>query len=175
MFMSFLKLLIQIGENCMIQKGVLAILVVMFFFNTRLLGAEKTDGFLEICKESDMPTEVTGMFSFKVSGRNETFIAPVGFCTGPIRLPAGRTTVTEIQQPGAALARVTSIPEGRVVKSNVEARTAEVTVVPGDISTQSVVIFVGTSADAGFLEICKGSDPKKTLDPYWLEISRWRL
>ncbi len=59
-------------------------------------------GFLEICKRADNGNgAVTGRFRFRFDGRGVT--VPVGSCSGPIEVPAGRLTVREVQKDGVRM------------------------------------------------------------------------
>ncbi|HEV2759422.1 MAG TPA: hypothetical protein VGV86_07635, partial [Acidimicrobiales bacterium] len=108
-------------------------------------------GFVEICKEADGPF-VTGDFDFEVDGR--TLTVPVGACSGPLELPAGRATIAEVAVEGVSVTDVRTSPTDRLISRTVDTRTAVVTVVAGDVSTQTVVTFLNR-ADLAPLKVCK--------------------
>jgi hypothetical protein len=114
------------------------------------------NGFLEICKESDQTAPLTGNFTFTVAG--QTYTIPVGTCSSPIQLPAGQVTIVEQEQIGTELVGIRTVPADRLVSSDLTTRTAVVTIVPGDVSTETIVFFrnrnVGTE-EIGYLKICK--------------------
>lgn len=103
-------------------------------FTNRSLKQERT-GYLEICKQGD----VKGTFSFTVSpGALGPFTVPAGACSPAIQVPAGNVTVTEAPNPFGIIASAT-LPAGRQGPWN--ATTSTVTVVPGDVSTQTIVLI----------------------------------
>lgn len=108
--------------------------------------AQDIAGFVEICKESDSNLPATGLFTFKVGGLKETFIAPVAACTGPISVPGGLVTVEEVEKAGTVLTEVTTLPPDRVADFNLSLRTATVRVLAGDVSTQTVLILRSKSS-----------------------------
>ena len=113
-------------------------------------------GFLEICKESDQTAPLTGNFTFEVAG--QTYTIPAGTCSPPIQLPAGQVTIVEQEKIGTELVGIRTVPVERLVSSDLTTRTAVVTIVPGDVSTETIVFFrnknVGTE-EIGYLKICK--------------------
>jgi hypothetical protein len=118
--------------------------------------AKTPTGFLEICKDaapgSTFPAGT--VFDFTVSGVPETITAAVGACSGPIQVPVGSVTITEAPRAGSTLASVTTLPVGRLVSTNLPGGSAVVTVVAGDLSTQTVARFANQNA-TGQLKICK--------------------
>ena len=113
-------------------------------------------GFLEICKESDQTAPLTGDFTFTVAG--QTYTIPAGTCSTPIQLPAGQVSIVEEEKTGTELVGIRTVPVDRLVSSDLTTRTAVVTIVPGDVSTETIVFFrnknVGTE-EVGYLKICK--------------------
>lgn len=95
-------------------------------------------GFLQVCKEAD-GSGVTGNFEFTVAGT--AYSVPVGACTTAIQLPVGTAIVTETSRTGFEISGIGTIPTNRLVSANPLAGTATVTIVGGDISTQTIVIF----------------------------------
>jgi hypothetical protein len=95
----------------------------------------RTTGFLEICK-----TGVTGGSFMVTPGNLGPFAVPVGACSPAIQVTAGRVDITET--PNTANTNIdgcTTIPAGRVLACPPGGLTAAVTVVPGDIPSQTIV------------------------------------
>jgi hypothetical protein len=112
-------------------------------------------GFLEVCKDADGP--VTGTFEFTVPGVPGVQRVTPGLCAPALHLRAGDVTVTEVARPFTTLVDVYTLPAGRLVGSpNLSARTATVSIVSGDISTQTRVHFVNRQ-ETGQLKICKAT------------------
>ena len=113
-------------------------------------------GFLEICKESDQTAPLTGNFTFTVAG--QTYTIPAGACSPPIQLPAGQATIVEEERTGTELAGIRTVPVERLVSSDLTTRTAVVTIVAGDVSTETIVFFRNKNVptgEIGYLKICK--------------------
>ena len=119
-------------------------------------------GYLEICKTSDPEGPVTGTFTFMVAG--QTFTVPAGACTAPIQLPAGQVTITEQSRAGIVLTEISTIPSDRLVSSDLNTGTAVVNIVPGDVSTETVVFFRNKNLENGHLKICKIAGTGVTLE-----------
>jgi hypothetical protein len=107
-------------------------------------------GTLEICKSS--ANGVTGSFVFNVSGVSVT--VPAGACSAPFQVPAGTRTVHENARTGYGLVSASTNPSDRLVSVNTSTRDVVVTVVPGDISTQTIVTFVNQHL-TGTLKVCQ--------------------
>jgi hypothetical protein len=107
-------------------------------------------GFIEICKESAPLDALDGLFSFTVAGQAGTFIAPVGACTFAFELPDGLATITENPENGVVVLGVDTFPANRLISFDPLTRSAVVQIVPGDISTQTVVIFTN-GVDSAFV------------------------
>ncbi|HSK71468.1 MAG TPA: ice-binding family protein, partial [Pyrinomonadaceae bacterium] len=142
-------------------------------------------GVLQICKQAALPTDLnppgaTGtlanrIFRFEVGG--VIYEAPVGGCTGPITLPVGPNTVTELtdgrftNQPGTwsgrfRLVSVTSpTPGAGPTGTNLPLRTTTVNVREGTITNQTVLNFVNTFAVNAVIEICKRATLTAPTDP----------
>ena len=95
-------------------------------------------GRLQICKEAD-GTGVTGNFTFTFAGKTRTI--PVGTCTSLISVPVGPLTITEVARAGYVVSDIYTIPADRLISENLAARTANVTIVQGNASTQTIVIL----------------------------------
>jgi len=99
----------------------------------------KTTGYLEICK-----TGAAGG-SFMINpGNLGPFAVPVGACSPSIQVAAGQVTITETPPPGTAISGCTTIPSGRLVSCPPGGQTATVTVVPGDIPSETIVTVNNT-------------------------------
>jgi hypothetical protein len=95
----------------------------------------KTTGYIEICKGGD----VGGSFSFTVNpGNLGPFVVPAGACSPAIQVTAGSVTITEAPNSGTAMSNCTTIPSGRLVSCPPGTPTATVTVVPGDVPTETI-------------------------------------
>jgi len=95
-------------------------------------------GRLQICKEAD-GSGVTGDFTFTFAGKTRTI--PVGTCTSLITVPVGTLTITEVARAGYVVTDIYTIPADRLISENLVARSATVTIVQGNASTQTIVIF----------------------------------
>jgi hypothetical protein len=102
---------------------------------------EKRTGFLEICKRSN----VRGNFTFTVSpGPAGPIVVPAGACSPAIEVPAGPVTIQETPTAGVAMAGCATIPGNRQGPCNLGALTSTVTVVAGDVSTQTIAIITNS-------------------------------
>jgi len=112
--------------------------------------ASAAQGHMEIGTEANSEGSVAGVFQFRIEGRNEVFEAPLRHCTRPITVEPGLVSVRWIARPGIQLVDIYTLPEGRLVDSDVAHGRATVVVPQGDISTQTVAIFRVeiTSADS---------------------------
>lgn len=107
-----------------------------------MIFTDKRTGFPEICKQAE-GGGVTGSFTFYVDpGGLGPFAVPVGGCTPAVELPAGPVTVTETLSAATVLVDCVTIPAAHQGACNTAAQTSTVTVVAGDISTQTVAIMV---------------------------------
>ena len=106
--------------------------------------AQPPTGFLTVCNAAD--GMLSGTFTFSVAGR--TLHVPVGACSLVQQLPAGLATITEAAPTGTILATVSTWPAERLVHSDLPGRSATVTIVAGDSSTRTIVIFTNRQAPA---------------------------
>ena len=145
------------------KKVVLGCMVALFamVFAAPALASSADDpggsGWLELCKYSDATGPVTGPFTFAVtdaSGSTQTVTVQTGTCTAPFEVAAGTATVTENAVPFATVTGISTIPGDRLISSDLSSGTAEVTVVPGDISTTTTVNYTNKEV-TGFIEVCK--------------------
>jgi hypothetical protein len=65
----------------------------------------------------------------------------VGTCTSLIVVPVGPLTITEVARAGYTLTDIYTFPADRLISENLAARSATVTIVQGNASTQTIVIF----------------------------------
>jgi len=114
---------------------------------TEVTYTNKRTGFLEVCKAAQGPG-VTGNFQFSVAG--QLFTVPVGQCTGPIEVPAGQVSVTEVVRPGFQVVTCTTFPVGALMTNcNQPNQTAVVNVAFGGISAQTALTFVNRTVQPG--------------------------
>jgi hypothetical protein len=109
-------------------------------------------GFVQVCKAAS-GAGVTGTFQFKIAGVAAPVAVPVGGCSKSIKVTAGKVAVTEVAQPGVAVASVATDPVGRVVSANLAAGRAVVKVPAGSVHSQTKVTF--TNKAVGYVQVCK--------------------
>jgi hypothetical protein len=157
------------------QRAGVAVLAAALTTGSASAQTQPQTGFLEVCKSRDLSgPHFSGTFTFTISGHPGTVTAPVGACTGTVRLPAGQVSVSEVAQQGFDLTGIAAGPAGRLVSTDIGARTAIVTIVPGDESTQTIVVFQNRPSgvtpipvepnpesppEGGRLKICKIAGP----------------
>jgi hypothetical protein len=103
-----------------------------------------TTGYLEICKQGDV--NATGNFTFTVSpGNLAPFSVPLGACSPAIQVTAGPVVITEAPTTPATTIMVacSTIPATGSCLTNppTNPQTATVTVVPGDVSSETVAVI----------------------------------
>ncbi len=101
-------------------------------------------GYLEICKAGN----VTGVYGFRLSTGTTTYKVPAGACSAAIAVPAGTVTITELGIPATMVwesSCCTTFPANRQGVVNTSAHTSTVTVVAGDISTQTIATITNVS------------------------------
>jgi len=101
-------------------------------------------GYLEICKDSTPLGALSGAFDFTIAGQSGTFAVPVGACTTDLQLPDGLATITEVPEVGSTVFSVDTFPEDRLISFDSITDSAVVQIVPGDISTETVITFTNT-------------------------------
>ena len=120
-------------------------------------------GFLEVCKDRVRGDQLDGDFNFTVSqvgGPTRTVTVPVGHCSPPLQLFVGTATVTEVARTGAKLVSIATEPSDRLINSNLATRTARVSIVAGDLGTQTILTFTNKKSPpppppTGRVKICK--------------------
>ncbi|MFP5265655.1 MAG: hypothetical protein ACLGJB_27545 [Blastocatellia bacterium] len=113
-------------------------------------------GFISVEATGDARGEaVAGEFTFTISHDSGEFSRRVAVAAGAstlaIEVPSGTLSVTEEARDGFEVSGVTAASGGgedRLVSSNPATRTATVTVVAGDASTQTLVRFTNRRAAA---------------------------
>jgi hypothetical protein len=98
----------------------------------------KPNGRMQICKEAD-GAGVSGYFEFDYLNRSKT--VPVGACSALITVEAGTLTIHEVAQAGYKVSDIYTIPANRLISKNLNAGSATVTIVQGNVSTQTIIIF----------------------------------
>ena len=109
-------------------------------------------GVIEICKDSNPPGALTGLYSFSITGQTGVVVVPAGACTDSFLLPDGLATITELSDPHSTLTMVSTFPENRLISFNPQTLTATVLIVPGvltDPSSETLVDFVNIPNAAG--------------------------
>jgi hypothetical protein len=102
-------------------------------------------GRMQICKEAD-GGGVSGDFVFRYNSKART--VPVGACSLIISVNAGTVTIAEDVRAGFAVSDIYTIPANRLVSKDISNRAATVTIVAGNASTQTIVVFVNRAVTA---------------------------
>jgi hypothetical protein len=118
--------------------------------------AQAATGYLEICKRSAATNPVSGTFSFRIDNNATPVVVGTGGCSAPIQVAAGNHTVTEVANDWTAVTATRTIPQERLVSSNLATRADVVSVPAGDISS-TVTVEYTNQAQYGTLEICKSA------------------
>jgi hypothetical protein len=116
------------------------------------------DGFVEVCKQAATGSGLTGSFQFTITGAmnfSRTVSVPVGACSDSIAVPAGQVVVAETGAAATYVTSITAAPAQNLLSSNLTAATATVAIVPGDVSTETIVTFTDSPS---VLKLCKVSD-----------------
>ncbi len=98
-------------------------------------------GMIEICKDVSPAGSLSGVANFSIAGQAGTVAVPVGACSPAMQLPDGFATITELPEPGATLLSVSAFPNDRLISFDPTTDSAVVLIVPGDISTETVLTF----------------------------------
>jgi len=122
-------------------------------------------GYLEICKLSCLFDPVTGFFNFTASISGDVIgplSVPVNACSGPIQIPNGAVNVQESQKVGVVLEEVMAYDydyfgdqTNALISQNLPFTNANVNVVSGDVSTETIANFTNCLSGPGELKICK--------------------
>ena len=131
--------------------------------------------YIEVCKASSLTNPVlpNGIYPFTVTGSaynsSNPLMVPVGACSGPIPVSVnstGMATVTELPTPGTWVSLITAVgytPPPLSQEMDVlipptptqPANVANVYVVPGDTSTETIVTYTNYEAPNAQLKVCK--------------------
>jgi uncharacterized repeat protein (TIGR01451 family) len=128
-------------------------------------------GILEICKHEvpydGVPGLANRIFRFRVAGN--VYTAPVGGCTGQIKLATGNVLIEELNDgtliPSGnwegrfELINVTTEPANALGPVSFPARTATVFVREGGVNNMTIARFFNQFAITGVIEICKRAAP----------------
>ncbi len=125
-------------------------------------------GWLEICKDRallghyEVDWDVQGPFTFSVIDQagthySETVLA--GQCSEPFQVAAGISEVTEGPSPGYDLVDVFTIPDERLLTTNLINRTADVEVPAADSSNDETQVHFVNQTQRGQLKVCKALGP----------------
>jgi uncharacterized repeat protein (TIGR01451 family) len=114
-------------------------------------------GVLEICKKADNSNgTVSGSYTFTFANRSVT--VPVGYCSGPLTLPTGNLTVTEVAKSGIRISACATRPVDRLAKCDPGNSLAVVKIVAGGVSNETLLTItnrVASSTDTGAIKVCK--------------------
>jgi hypothetical protein len=116
-------------------------------------------GFLEVCKNSDAASPVTGSFTFDVSGAlgyTNKVTVPVGACSQSFAVPAGTLDVQEEGSPAVTVTKIAATPSADLLSANLTTDDAKVAVVAGDISHETIVSFTNARSVSD-LKVCKAA------------------
>jgi len=111
---------------------------------TEVTFTNKRTGYLEICKEKKPPAG-TGNYTFWAYANGSWFgpyTIPAGSCTHAVELPAGNVTIYE--WPGNQLVSCNVVMPGSggtQVSCDTIVGSSTVTVVPGDVSNQTIAVM----------------------------------
>jgi hypothetical protein len=121
--------------NVMIGSGV-----------TEVTFTDKRTGYLEICKTGS----VRGTFTYTVNpGGLGPFVVPAGACSPAIEVVAGSAIINELPTPGTAMSACNTIPASQQGPCNLGAQTSTVTVVAGNVSTQTIAFITNRRITPG--------------------------
>lgn len=114
-------------------------------------------GFLEICKKADNSNgKVTGRFTFRFDGRQVR--VPVGGCSGPIEVTAGKLRVKEMAKDGTRISACSTRPTNRLVRCVPANRLAVVRIVEGGVANETVLTITNrkrSDTSTGAIKVCK--------------------
>jgi hypothetical protein len=97
----------------------------------------RNTGYLEICKTGD----VKGDYTFYVNpGKLGPFTVPAGACSPAIEVTAGTVVISEMPGAGPFMSGCSTIPPAMQGPCDPKAGTSTVTVMPGDISAQTIAM-----------------------------------
>jgi hypothetical protein len=109
---------------------------------------EGPSGFIEVCGAPDIIAPTTRLFRVNVSGVEKEFVFPGDACTAPIQVRAGDVKVVEVAEDGVEVTRIeafslddTGTRVSREVSKSPVARTVYASVLAGDVSKQTVIVF----------------------------------
>jgi hypothetical protein len=115
-----------------------------------------SDGFIEVCKRAaDWWVEGNVNITITDGAFSTTQIVPVGQCTGPLQVPAGQATVTEVAPSPYYLSSVKVTPAADLVSTNLAASSTTVTVVPSSDNGVETYVQLYNSTHLGYFKVCK--------------------
>ncbi len=131
--------------------------------------AQYYTGYIEVCKAQCVGKKhAAKLFDFELGYGYQyvSFSVPVGACSGPINYFAGTVSAHEKTKLGIGVTKIeaygydhTHRPVNRLVSSNYYIGRAQVTIVPGDISTETIAVFTNCYYGTGLLKVCKVAGP----------------
>jgi hypothetical protein len=99
----------------------------------------KGNGYVEICNSAP---GVTGYYTYVYDG--QTISIPAGACSPSLKVHAGALTIKERPLAGSTFKACQAGPAGRLLQCYQSTQTAIVAIVPGNVSTETIVRFVNT-------------------------------
>jgi len=135
--------------------------VVTVTFNDQLV-----TGVVEVCKQIVTGSGLTGTFSFTITGANgftQVVTVPIGACSSPVTVPAGKVKVQETGDLAESVTAITATqtasnadavlgPNASAPKYDLATATVVAAVAAGDASKQTIVTMTNTSVR---LKLCK--------------------
>jgi hypothetical protein len=125
------------------------------------------EGRLQVCKQAD-GAGVSGYFMFRFATTVRT--VPVGSCSTIVKVPAGTLTVKEDARAGYQVTDIYTIPADRLISKDINARSATISILPGNSPYQTVIVFVNrtvTSQAAPEGTIAVNHNPANDLGTLW--------
>lgn len=114
-------------------------------------------GYIEVCKDAgDSYVVGTSVTVTITSGSFTTSqVVPVGQCTGPISVPSGVATVSEVAPFPSHLTSVSTVPVSALVSTDLGSNSAKVTVSPSADSSVETLVHLVNSDALGYVKVCK--------------------
>jgi hypothetical protein len=139
---------------------------------------ELVTGVIQVCKKIVSGSGLTGSWEFTVTGGNgysSKHVVPIGACSPPVTVPAGKVKVQETGDASQAVTEITATQTASLNNAvlgplpgpapNLDTATVVAAVAAGDASKQTLITYTNTSVR---LKLCKWVDgPTGTpLGPY---------
>jgi hypothetical protein len=95
-------------------------------------------GYMEICNTAR--AGATGNFSYAYDG--QTITVPAGACSPAAQVHGGALTIQQGAKTGSTFSTCKVIPGGRQLQCYPSTRTSVISIIPGDLTTQTIAEFV---------------------------------